>query len=385
MLAKNNMSNHHRNSDKTLCLIIDDNPRNLQVLGEQLRAKGYDISVAVDGEKGLKISEMLLPDIILLDVMMPGMDGYEVCKKLKENPNTKDIPVIFLTAKVASEDIVKGFELGAVDYVTKPFNHLELLARVDTHTKLKRYRERIESDKLKLAKLNQDKNEFLGIAAHDLKNPIFSISMIAKVLLETDEFDPEEINGFAEDIIKSADKVLDLITALLDINAIEEGKMKFYIERLPLDSFVKSTIESFKESASSKNINILYEQNAEDTYAAVDERAIKQILDNLISNAVKYSYFDTDIQVRLTEKDETILIEIENKGKGIKPEEMDKLFGKFVKLSTRPTAGEHSSGLGLSIVKNYIEQMNGKVWCESEYLKSTSFYIELPKESNDEE
>lgn len=373
------------NQDKKLCLIVDDNPSNVQVIGELLRAEGYDIAVALNGSKAISIAQNANPDIILLDIMMPDMDGYETCKRLKEDMRTRDIPVIFITAKVSAEDIVSGFDHGAVDYITKPFNFSELLARVETHVKLKRLREKVELDKVRLEKLGRDKNEFLGIAAHDLKNPIFSISMIAKVLLEDESLSHEDIKIFATDILKSTDKVLDLISTFLDINALEEGKMKMFVESMPIHLILEQSIDNYKSAAEAKDIEIIYEKISEDTNALADERAISQIFDNLISNAIKYSPLGKKVFIRIMNRNHMLRVEVQDQGQGIKEAEMPLLFGKFVKLSARPTAGEHSTGLGLSIAKQFAKEMDGNIYCESTPGDGATFIVELPKGSSDTE
>src|SRR5437762_7724646 len=176
---------------KTRVLVVDDITKNLQVVGTMLRNAGYEVMPTTSGAQALERVRVQLPDLILLDLMMPEMDGLAVCERLKADPLTRRIPVIFLTASNEMEHLVKGFEAGAVDYVTKPFNPPELLARVRTHVELKQARER-------LRKMNNEKNEFMGIVAHDLRNPLGAISGYAEMLKEeTESLQPSPIEQFA--------------------------------------------------------------------------------------------------------------------------------------------------------------------------------------------
>jgi len=218
---------------KPLILIVDDVQKNIALLGNMLSEELYDIAISDNGRDALNILKEIKPDLILLDIMMPEMDGYEVCRVLKESPETKEIPVIFLTAKTETEDIVKGFKLGAVDYVTKPFNPTELLARVNTHLTLKlaRDKERAHLEEIarknkELEDLNKLKNDLLGMAAHDLRNPIAAVNtIIYLVLYGGDENLTEEQLELLKEIEYLGDFMINLLNDLLDVAAIEAGKL----------------------------------------------------------------------------------------------------------------------------------------------------------------
>jgi signal transduction histidine kinase len=367
------------NLEKSVVLIVDDNPTNIKVVAENIKTENIDIAVAMNGKKALSIARNIKPDLILLDIMMPEMDGYEVCQILKEDETTKDIPIIFLTAKTGTDSIVKGFELGAVDYIPKPFNSAELIQRVKTHLKIQHYRNKINKDKENLEKLNIEKNEFLGITAHDLKNPIFGIQMLAKLIIEDDTLTPEENREFIHDIINSCDRMIDIITKLLDLNAIESGKVKIYVEVCDLNDIAKNIIDQYQNKAKNKNINVIFESSS-DGIGIVDQFALMQILDNLISNALKFSPFNKNIHVILWDDNGKIFVEIKDEGPGMNENDIKHLFKKFSKLSARPTGGENSTGLGLSIVKRYIDAMNGNINVVSNVGQGTSFIISFPKE-----
>lgn len=362
-------------------LVVDDILKNLQVIGNILEEEGYEISVATGGEEALEMVEIDVPDLILLDVMMPDMNGFEVCRKLKEMQNVKDVPVIFLTAKTETEDIIQGFNLGGVDYITKPFKKEELLVRIKTHLDLKRSKEIIVNKNKRLEQLNKEKNEFLGIAAHDLKNPLSTIKGFAEILeMDDGRMGTEELKEFAGQIKSMSHYMFQIITDLLDMNAIEEGRMKMNPVDFEVVTVVMNALGKFNKPAEKKNIKINFEPEDYSLNAHADVSRTQQVLDNLISNALKFSPFDKNIWVKAYPYDmERICIEVKDEGPGISEEDKKKLFGKFTKLSARPTGDEHSTGLGLSIVKKIIEQMGGNIWCESELGKGAAFKMTLPK------
>lgn len=363
-------------------LIVDDIVKNLKLLDRTLESEGYDVAVAQSGMEALELIKSDPPDLILLDIMMPEMSGYDVCKKLKADENTKSIPVIFLTAKNESTDIVHGFRIGGADYITKPFDKDELLARIHTQLELKFSRDMILMQNEKLIELNREKNEIMGIAAHDLKNPLTAIKGFAE-MIEMCIADEESVLDFAMQIKSISTFMFNLIRDLLDINAIEEGRVNFRLENKNLKQIVQNSVDSFVMHAAQKEIAIVTQYEDENIMVRLDAAKAKQIIDNVLSNAIKFSYPNKNVYVKMSENPanaDFALIEIEDEGQGIKEEEKSKLFEKFTKLTARPTAGESSSGLGLSIVKKLTEMMGGEIWCESEFGKGSTFKFTFPLE-----
>lgn len=229
----------------------------------------------------------------------------------------------------------------------------------------------------RLTQLNAEKNEFLGIAAHDLKNPLTVIMGMSELLM-SGEVPPGKIERFTGKINSEANRMRDLIANLLDLNAIEEGRMNLKEEMLELEELTRRAVENFKEVAGRKDTFIHFSRRAGSTRVKADGRAVLQVLDNLISNAIKYSPPSSVVHVELAELDRNLTVEVRDSGPGISPEDQKKLFQKFTKLTARPTAGESSNGLGLSIVKRLAEAMGGRVECESELGIGTSFILHLP-------
>jgi signal transduction histidine kinase len=363
-------------------LVVDDIPKNLQVVGAMLRSDGHELMAATSGAQALEGVRHQLPDLILLDLMMPEMDGLEVCRRLKSDPLTQAIPVIFLTASNEMEHLVRGFEAGAVDYITKPFNAPELLARVRTHLELKHARER-------LREMNEEKNEFMGIAAHDLRNPLGAITGYAEIILEEGGTlldssrealakSVKEVNDCASRIQDTSRRMGEMVQNLLDANRIERGEMKLNLAPIDLAATVAAVLETQRPRAVAKQQTLHWQNEAGPAPVRADATVLTQVIENLVSNAVKYSPTGKNIFVRLRRLPEGTRCEVQDEGPGLSAEDQKKLFGKFARLSAKPTGGEHSTGLGLSIVKKMVEAMNGKVWCESELGSGATFIVQFP-------
>jgi signal transduction histidine kinase len=284
--------------------------------------------------------------------------------------------------------LVQGLQVGAVDYVTKPFNPPELLARVRTHLELKHSRDIILRYGHELRRLNDEKNEFMGIAAHDLRNPLSAIQGYSEMIVEdarqlkrgdlpaTPAWAAElEQNG--EKIRETAQRMAGMVQNLLDANCIERGEMKLNLAPTDLTTLTSSVVEAQRARAEAKQQMLRLEAATIPLQALVDPGITVQVLENLISNAIKYSPPGKSIFVRLRQADAVVRLEVQDEGPGLSAEDQKKLFGKFARLSAKPTAGEHSTGLGLSIVKKMVEAMNGRVWCESELAHGATFIVEF--------
>ena len=337
-----------------------------------LRQAGYEVMPASSGAEALEGVRVQSPDLILLDLMMPEMDGLEVCRQLKADASLRQIPVIFLTASNEMEHLVKGFEVGAVDYVTKPFNPPELLARVRTHLELKHARQQ-------LREMNDEKNEFMGIAAHDLRSPLNAVKGYAEMMREEPAMEHQERAELLDRIHDATKRMADMVQNLLDANRIERGEMKLHLAPTGLSALVASVTEAQRPRATAKQQTIHFETEAASITAPVDPNVMVQVLENLVSNAVKYSPPGKRIFVRLKKEPGAVRVEVQDEGPGLSAEDQKKLFGKFARLSAKPTGGEQATGLGLSIVKRMVEAMNGKVWCESEPGQGATFIVTMPE------
>lgn len=374
----------HKNSPDPVILVVDDIQTNIQVVGQILNAANFDVMPALSGAQAFERMRTQTPDLILLDFMMPDVNGVEVCKKLKSNPATKKIPVIFLTASTDMEHLVQAFAAGAVDYVTKPFRTEELLARVRTHLELKKARESLAQYAERLRELNDEKNEFLGIVAHDLRSPLSNIVSSVSMVMSDPDAGRAQVDEFLEIIQTSAQHVIHLVENLMDVNAIEQGRMKIDLAPTELGEVVRGVAQSYQTKAKAKAQTLNYIPETGNLIALADAHATIQIFDNLISNALKYSPSGKRVDVRIARRNEAIRVEVQDEGPGLTADDLKKMFGKFARLSARPTGGEPSSGLGLSIVKKMVEAAGGKVWCESKPGAGARFIVELPAVSVEE-
>ncbi len=343
----------HATSSGTV-LVVDDQEKNVQVVGSTLTAFNYEIMVATSGEQALTRVEARVPDLILLDILMPDMDGFAVCAALKANPQVAEVPIIFLSANDDKNVIVRALEAGGVDFLTKPFNKAELIARVRTHLELKRTRD-------ELGQLIAKREEFIGIMAHDLKNPIAGIQFSSTLLKEMGDKLPPPANGLAENIHEATVRATSLIEQFL--NEIREARtdLKVNLKDHDLNMIIDESVDRFRTTAMQKSITLHWTKPTESHYAKVDRFATARILDNLISNAIKFTPQGKNVHLSLNPVNGEV--SIIDEGPGIKEEDHPLLFQQFTRLSARPTGGETSTGLGLSIAHRLSELMNAELVC----------------------
>jgi len=352
---------------KSKILIVDDMRVNIKILGEALK-KNYDVVIATNGEKALAMVEEAPPDLILLDIEMPKMDGFEVCRRIKSNGQTQNIPIIFISAV---EDETKGFDLGAVDYIVKPFNMAAVNARVRTHLNLKTKNE-------ELKKLNELNNKFLGIASHDLRNPIYTIKSFSEILKDESVGDVNAKQRELLNKIFNASKFMSaLLENLLDISKIESGKIDLDRKVQDINVTVKQQVELNQLLADKKSIKLTL--SLEDiSPLSYDHNAIIQVIDNFLGNAIKFSPAITDIVVATKIFGDFARISVTDKGPGLSEEDQKLLFKKFQTLSAKSTGGEKSTGLGLAIVKKLVHLHGGQVGATSKLGNGSTFFFTLP-------
>jgi two-component system, sensor histidine kinase and response regulator len=356
---------------KPLILIVDDTPKNLQLLSNILHDKGYNICISTSGSQALETINMEAPDLILLDIQMPVMDGFETFKALKLNPKAKDIPIIFLTAVVEPEKILQGFELGAVDYITKPFNTLELTARVATHIEIKRSREN-------LIELNATKEKLFSIISHDLRNSLGSVLSYSDILLENlDQYSVNKIRQFVNDIYQSSKNTFELLENLLDWSRLQTERLTQRIEKHNLKANIDNIYVLYNEMAKKKKITLQNNVHS-DVFIYCDIDMTKTVFRNLISNAIKFTNAGGLVSVYCIESDSKMEIQISDTGVGIKAESIPNLFSIVKNSSTPGTDNEKGTGLGLMLCKDLIEKQGGRIWVESELGKGSTFKFTLP-------
>ncbi len=419
-------------ADSEFILIVDDNPANLEVLSETLAGAGFQVAVAIDGVSAIEQIQYYQPELILLDIMMPGIDGFETYQRLRAKPSTRDIPVIFTTALSDTENKVKGFSLGAVDYITKPFQQQEVLARVRVHLQLrnlartlegqnKRLKREIvqrETAEASLLKLNQElekravelkeakeaadranhaKSEFLANMSHEIRTPLNGILGYTQILQFSKVLTEKERKGLK--LIKQCGShLLTLINDILDLSKIEARKMELYPASFHFPSFLQGVAEIFSVRAEQKKISFIYQFESHlpsGVYA--DEKRLRQVLINLLGNAVKFTdhYRSVTFKVKVVgqgnaaienskaalepnSQSSTIKVrfQIEDTGVGISSDELDKIFQPFEQLGDSNSQAQ-GTGLGLAICQKILALMNSRIQVTSQPGKGSRFWFDL--------
>jgi signal transduction histidine kinase len=366
------------NIDQSRILVVDDDEIIRKLLRRVLERSGFVVDEAGSGEAALEQIQAHRPDLILLDVVMDGIDGFITCRKIKNTDGMDEVPIIFVTGRSDTGSIVEGLDAGGSDYITKPINRHEALARIRNHLKMrvlmKFQREFIDG----LKKANLAKNRIIGIASHDLRNPIASIRGLTEFLEEAGPL-TESQREITTTIQTTSDSMLQLVDELLDLSVIESGEERSDREPCSIYEIVSSSINIYQFTANKKSINLVLEDEGEiPELLSLDKMQVRRLVDNVLSNAVKYSPAGTSVMVRLQRVGDLLKIIVQDEGPGIPEQEMFKLFTDFGKTSVQPTGNETSTGLGLSICRKIVESHQGKIYAANRQDgKGAIFTIEL--------
>lgn len=361
-------------------LVVDDNPTNLKVLCRTLNQLKCRLLVATNGEEALRIAQETSPAVILLDVLMPGMDGFEICRRLKQDPQTLDSAVIFVSALTSSSDKVRGLEEGAADYIIKPFHPEEVVARVKVQLTVQALQAKLLQRNQELARSNDQKNELLGMAAHDLRNPLSVVTGYAAIL-EKGMAGPltDKQKNLVSNIHSTGREMQTLLEDLLSVSQIEAGRLNLNRSLVDPCALLDSVLQLQELQASAKDIELeISFDRALPTSVLLDASKIKQAMANLLSNAIKFSQPATKIQVRLYQEGHSLVMKVADQGPGIPGNELHMLFQPFQCTSVKSTAGERSTGLGLAITKRIIEGHAGEIRVDSQVGQGTTFTIRIP-------
>ena len=361
-------------------LIVDDVVSNVLLLKVLLKNLNYQIATANDGLQALSAVETEKPDLILLDVMMPGLNGFEVAEKLKENPETRDIPIIFLTALNATSDVVRGFKAGANDFISKPFHKEELLIRVSHPISLIAARRIIIRQTEELQRTISGRDKLYSVIAHDLRSPIGSIKMVLNMLLlnlpaSSIGKDMHEMLNMAN---RMTEEVFSLLDNLLKWTKSQIGRLNVVYQQFDLVPIIQGVIEIFSIAAELKNIRLRVEiPDTLEVYADCD--MMKTVIRNLISNAMKFTPEGGDITIRVRQDDaQAAIVEVSDSGCGISKENQAKLMKPSTHFSTFGTKNEEGSGLGLLLCQDFATKNGGRLWFESEEGKGSTFSFSIP-------
>lgn len=354
-------------------LIVDDVVPNVQIAKAILQMDGYEVATAESGPEALKYLRYHRVDLILLDIMMPDMDGFDVARTIKEMPGVAETPIIYLTARNDEESLTKGFELGAVDYITKPFRGAELRMRVRTHLKLRFIQSRLQE-------ANAAKDKFFSIIAHDLRSPFTALVGMSQYLATgLDKLDAETAKEFLQGMHKSSKNAFNLLENLLEWSRIQTGRMPIEPEEIDVAEIVRENLALLEVNIDKKGLHIENNlQPAEPAYA--DENSINAVVRNLLSNAIKFTPEEGQIALHSNRTEEEVVITVQDNGPGISSEILPTLFRIDVRHTNAGTHWEKGTGLGLVLCKEFIEKNNGQISVESEPGQGTMFMFSLPLE-----
>ena len=371
-------------------LVVDDVQSNVLLLKALLGREGFVIVYAMSGTEALEKVKSEHPDLILLDVMMPDMDGFEVAGRLKVDPEYAEIPIIFLTALNDSASVVRGFQLGANDFISKPFRREELLIRVEHQLSLVDARRIILRQTEELRKTIAGRDKLYSVIAHDLRSPMASIKMLCNtIMMSIDQKTvPADVFEMLEMTNRTAEEVFSLLDNLLKWTKSQLGKLSNVPQTIDMVGLIDGVIEVFKPIAGSKSISLKLDSEIESVHVIVDIEMIKSVVRNLISNAIKFSHKDTTVVIRVkvqdvedenrTEIDKEVLVTVSDSGCGIKKEDQEKLLNEATHFTTFGTDSEEGSGLGLLLCKDFVSKNHGRLWFTSEEGVGSNFNFTIP-------
>lgn len=360
-------------------LIVDDVMSNVLLLKVLLTNEKFAIATASNGRQALEQVEKENPDLVLLDVMMPDMSGFEVAQHLKSNPNTADIPIIFLTALNSTADIVKGFQVGANDFISKPFNKEELIIRVTHQISLVAAKRLILSKTEELQRTIAGRDKLYSVIAHDLRSPMGSIKMVLNMLILN--LPSEKIGAEMYELLTMANQttedVFSLLDNLLKWTKSQIGKLNVVYQDVDLVEVTDGVIEIFSMVASLKKIRIR-EMKPEKMMVNADIDMLKTVVRNLLSNAIKFSKENSEVLVKMEEVDGMAVVSVQDYGCGISEEGQKKLLHTDTHFSTFGTNNEEGPGLGLLLCKDFVVKNGGKLWFTSKEGEGSIFSFSIP-------
>jgi K+-sensing histidine kinase KdpD len=356
-------------------LVVDDTVENLRLLASILEPAGYEVRPVTNGRQALQAAEHDPPDLVLLDVNMPGMSGYEVCVAFKAHPRLREVPVIFLTALSDISDKVKAFSVGGVDFISKPFHLEEVQARVRTHLELRRAHLELRGSYQKLQQLEHLRDDLVHMIVHDMRSPLTVLAGHLKFLEEeSDKLSQEGVEDLRAATL-GAQTLARLANDLLDVSRMEEGKLPLQLARHDLCSLAGRVQKSLRSFERSRSVEL---SPCTPVQVVCDAGLISRTLENLVTNAIKHAPSGSVVWIDLGVQSDRVRIAVRDQGDGVPVEARQRIFEKFGASAARSATGYHSVGLGLAFCKLAVEAHRGRVGVDTNEPQGSIFWFELP-------
>jgi two-component system sensor histidine kinase/response regulator len=376
-----------KGNENAKVLVVDDSQESLDLLIYFLKPAGYTILTAMDGEETLRSVEENPPDIILLDIMLPKIDGYEVCERIKKDKNTFHIPIIMITALKELKDKIRALEAGADDFITKPFDNVELLTRVRSLLRIKYYHDELikrnqelEKQRETLVREDRLKKELTNLIVHDMKNPLFVIQgnlQMMEMAKEEQKESPSEI--YTKRIARSSKSLLRMILNLLDISRLEQQKMEFSKVTADLNSMINDIVNSFKDIPDhrTKSVHMKLREDIPNIFVDVEvfERILENCLNYIFQNTPEYMSILVETEHI---KNQSVLLKLHHDGKVIPPEFQEKIFLKNAQPELKKAGYKPARGLGLIFCRLAMEAHEAKIYLDKESTEQNCFVLEIP-------
>ena len=368
----------HINRSDYKILIVDDVVSNVLLLKILLTNEKFQVCTASNGNQCIEQAKKEKPDLILLDVMMPDISGFDTAVILKKDPETLEIPIIFLTALNSPADLVKGFQVGANDFLTKPFNKEELVMRVMHQIQLVAAKRIIVQQNIELKRTISNRDKMYSVIAHDLRSPMASIRMVLNLAVNvvSPESVGEEIFGLLDKANRESEETHDLLDNLLKWTKSQTGRLNVVYQDIDLDDIVPAVVDIFKMIAEMKKIDLQYLPAEEKLTVHGDNDMIKTVIRNFLSNAIKFTPEGKSIEVFYKKEGDFARISVRDHGVGIAADRVESIFRKGE--TTYGTGGEEGSGLGLQLCQDFARKNGGDAYVESVEGEGSTFSFTIP-------
>jgi two-component system, sensor histidine kinase and response regulator len=362
-------------------LIVEDKQDNIDLISYFLKPQNYELIIAMDGETAIEKVASNPPDIILLDIMLPKMSGFEVCERIKKNPETRFIPVIMITALKELKDKIHSLEVGADDFITKPFENVELLTRVKSLLRIKKYHDELEQKNKELLRVDQFKDDLAHLIVHDMKNPIFIIQGNLQMMgMGLSDSATNILKKYIDRIDRSTKNLLSMVMNLIDISKIESGKMKLNKELIRVNDVIKKCVDKVRDYPENNTKKVVLELSQDVPLTYIDHSVFERVMDNLITFAVSNINSEGEVNINTSFSNNVVNCEIIDDGIQIPPKYQQSVFEKYSQIEIKNEGYRLMRGLGFTFSKMAVEAHKGQLYLDNSDCTGNKFVLNIPKE-----